>query len=527
MSSPLSLVLRPRPGRQRWVWFVPVATFVVIWASGAHVGALVAVLAGAGFLLLVQRRAATAASVLLLVILFNLILLSVAFKAGLSISTVKALAYWKEGIIAGCAVALWHRRPWRRLDALDIAAIAYVGLGTAYLLVPHLFIGNAVGSTLSFYARASQWKTDVLYVAVFFTFRHLRLGRDTVDRILERVLPVVVVVALIGILEAVFSGTWNHLAVTDLGVTRYEHLVVGYQQSTAFNVHDIRSYSMIHGHRVVRVGSVLFNNLAVGFVFALGLGTAAELVARGRARWWVYVSLPILGSALLLTQTRSAIIAGIIATLIALRRRAGKTVRDRIHLARILGALLVLILPFVLATGTLQRFLSAPTSNADHQSAFTQGVDVIRSHPMGRGLGTAAGGGQQAAAQKNQFTADSPVIVTESQYLQIGTQLGIVGLALYVTVLVLMLRRLLLRKRDDPVSLAPAAMSNVFAGALIGLLFTQAFVDFELAVLFWGLAGLAVGVVDECADAPRPVDPGSDGRIESGGTTTMPSTTTI
>lgn len=525
----LSTFLRTRrspSAHQRWVWLVPVGVFFGIWAGAGHLAVIVAVLVGAGFFFLVQRRVATAVSALLILVLFDLILLPLAFKLGLSVSMVKALAYWKEGVVAGSFVALWHRRPLRRLDALDIAVLAYVALGTAYLLLPHLFVGHAAGSGLSLSVRASAWKVDVVDVAVFMIFRHLRLGRAEVDRILDRVLLVVLAVAIIGIFEAAFPSSWNHLAVTDLGVTRYEHLVIGYQPSSAFNLHDIRVYSLVHGHRVIRVGSVMFNNLAVGFVFAIGLGTAAELVARGRARWWIYGSLLVVGGALLLTETRSGIIAGAIAMLVALRRRAGKALGDRHRLALVLAALVVITVPFIVATGTLQRFLSAPRSNAAHQSSFVQGVDVLRSYPLGRGLGTAAGAGQQAAAQQAPSGDAVKIVVTESQYLQIGTQLGIIGLALYVTVLALMLRRLLLRQRDDPLAVAPAAMSNVVAGTVVGLLFTQAFVDSKLAVLFWGLAGLAVSVVDDRLDGPRADGAVADEPTEISRTATMRPTAT-
>lgn len=488
------------PRREAWVWLVPVVVFAVVWAQTGHLGAIVAALAGVGFVLLVQRRIATAASVLLVVIVFNVILASLALRLGLSVSVVKALSFWKEGVVVGALLAVWRGRPLRRPDGLDIAAAAYVALGTAYLLLPHLFVGNAAGSSLSLYERALDWRNDVFYIGVFVVFRHLRLSGVVLQKILERVLIVVVGVALIGIFQAIFPNAWNDFAVHTLGVPNYEHVVVGYQPSAAFSLTNVNAYTFLHGHSILRVSSVLFDDLAVGFVFAIGLGVAAEMVARRRAGTWVYVSLPVVGTALLLTQTRSAILAGAMATAFALRRRAGKGLAGRARLAKVLCALLIVALPVVVVSGALQRFGAAPKSNAAHQSAFIAGLDVLRSSPLGRGLGTSAGGAQLLVSQQ---TGGQPtVVLTEDQYLQIGSQLGVLGLILYLVVVALTLRRLLTRARDDPLDLATPAMSNVAVGILLGVVFTQAFVNLELAVLFWGLAGLAVGVVDDRLDAP-------------------------
>lgn len=499
MPSPSPALRSLKASPHVWLWLVPILLFAVVWQEAGHLSAVVAALAALAYLALVQRRPVAAVEVLLLGILFNTVGLSIAFKVGLSVSTVKGLSFWKEGVVVGALLALWTRRPLRRFDALDIAAIAYVVLGLAYLLAPHLLVGNAAGSSLSLYARALDWRNDVFYVGVFVVFRHLRLGRHAVDRLLERVLMVVSGVAALGIVEAILPDTWNRVAVHDLGVTAFEHLVVGDQPSAAFSLTDVRSYTAVNGHLVLRIGSVLFDYLAVGFVFALGLGIAADIIARRRARWWVYAVMPVLGIALLLTQTRSAVIAGIVATVFALRHRSGKSVARRAVLARVVAILLLVGTPFIAGSGTLLRFVSAPHSNTAHKNSFVNGITVLEHNPMGRGLGTSAGGAQLLGGQQ-QAGGQPTVILTESQYLQIGSQLGVAGLALYLAVVLLLLRRLLHRRDDDPPALAPSAMSNVAVGTMIGLLFTQAFVNLELAVLFWGCAGLAVGVVDDLSD---------------------------
>jgi hypothetical protein len=471
--------------------------FLVVWLAHGHLAVLIAVLVGCGYLLLVERHPATAASLLVLGVVFDGVALSVLFRVGLPASVVQAASLWKEGVVGGCVLAAVHRRAFRTPDAIDLAAGAYLALGTLYLLVPHLVVGNGGGSGLSLDDRAHGWVSDVLYVAAFLAFRHLRLGRVVVDKVVRRVLAVTAITAVIGLFEALFSATWNHLAVKVLGFTAYRHVVLHEQPSASFRLDDVRVFASVHGHRIVRIGSVLFNDISIAFVFAIGIGIAVELVARGRASRWVIASLPVLGIALVLTQTRSAILAAVVATVLALRRRAGKSLAARARLARGLAVLLIVAVPVVVATGALGRFAAAGQSNAAHLKSLHIAVDTMVSHPLGLGLSTAAGGGQLA---QQQTTSGAPVIISESQYLQVGTQLGVLGLVLYLVLLAFVLRRLLRRDEDDPAAVAPSALSNVTVGVLVGALVTIPFSSVEVALLFWGLAGLAVGTIDDRSD---------------------------
>jgi O-antigen ligase len=508
------------------VWLIPLVVFGLFWAEVDHLAAIVAVVVAGGYFFVIQRRVTTAITVLVVLILFNSALLPLLYKAGLSASVVQAASLWKEGIVAGSALALVRRQSWHRLDALDVAALAFLAVGTAYLLVPGLFVHGS-GASLSLYDRALGWRSDVLYVAVFLIFRHLHLGRAVVDRIFRRVVVAVSVVAAIGIFEALFSSTWNHFAVKDLGVTTYRYLVLHEQPSAQFNLNDVRTFALLHGHPILRIGSVLFDYIAVGFVFAIGLGIAAEMLARGNAPRWVYGCVPLIGAGLLLTQTRSAIFAGIVAVAFALRRREGKRLGDRARFARVLAVLLIVSLPIVLATGLLQRIGSAPTSNALHQSRVSAALNVIKENPLGQGLATAGGGGG-AIVLMQRTTFGTVPLISESQFLQVGTELGVLGLASYAAMVVLLLRHLLRRREIDRLSQAPAAMSSIAVGTFAGVLVTQAFVSVELAFVFWGLAGLAAGVADqEGVEGDGPDDDGHAAAVDRERRPAMNDTATI
>ncbi|MDQ6782819.1 MAG: O-antigen ligase family protein [Actinomycetota bacterium] len=502
MTATLHRVGRSLGRRQRWVWAIPLPVFLLVLVDHAHLAVLVAILFGTGFLVLVGRRPAAAISALLVLLVFNTALLAVLFRIGLPASVVRGLGYWKEGVVIGALLELIRRAKPLRPDALDIVAGTYAALGTLYLLLPRLAVGHAIGSSISLSNRALGWRSDVVYVAIFLIVRHLRFERRTIEAIFRRLLVVAVVAAVAGVLELVASGTWNHVAVSDLGVQTYRHIVLHQQPGPGFHLDDVRVYGHIGSHQFVRIGSVLFDYLGIGFIFVIGLGTAAELIVRGRASRWIYAAFPVMIVALLLTQTRSAILAGAAATVWALWPRAGRLRSQRIRFARILAVLVVAVVPLALATGALDRFSGGTGSNSEHRSGFTAGISVMGANPLGRGLSTGAGGGQLVVQRQRGVT---PVVfVTEDQYLQVGTQLGIAGLVLYLATVVLLLRRLLARSPADASTFAPPAMANIAVGTLLGAIFTLPFVGVDVAWIFWGLAGLAISALDHPATTTMP-----------------------
>lgn len=485
----------------RYAWVVPLVVFEAVRREQGKLQVFIAAVVALGLVVAVVRRPGRALLTLLVVLPFQTIILAVLLKVGVPHAIVRPLGFWKEGLIAGLAAAaiVRIRRDHPSFDAADKLALAYVGLGTAYLFLPHLFVGSQIGAHLRFYVRELGWRSDVLYIGIFFVARHLALSAPQVLRLLRRVLAVGFVMALVGLFEFAASGTWNHLAVHVFGVQHYKEVVLHQTPGPSFNPTDVRQYANVGGHRFVRVGSVLFDHASAGFYFAFCLGVAAEMVARARGRTWVVVSIPLLGVALVLTQTRSALVAGVVALLFSVRAQIGRSIRNRARLALILGLVMVVAIPFALASGVLNRFSSSSGSNKDHSSSFHTGVATMSASPLGRGLSTAAGGGQLAANEG--ISSQSSVGVTESQWLQIGTQLGDLGLVLYAGAFLAMERRLRRRSLDagdDPESRA-AAMSaagarNAFVGLVVGATFLQVFLGPELSWTVFALVGAAAGV---------------------------------
>ncbi len=119
------------------------------------------------------------------------------------------------------------------------------------------------------------------------------------------------------------------------------------------------------------------------------------------------------------------------------------------------------------------------SSNYGHRASLERAVKDVARHPLGSGVGTA---GPQSVYNK-----DLPRI-SENYYLQIGQEAGLIGMALFVGIIVLVLLSLY-RQRTEPMALA------LFAGligiSVVGLL-SHVWADDTLAYIWWGLAGVAL-----------------------------------
>jgi hypothetical protein len=93
-------------------------------------------------------------------------------------------------------------------------------------------------------------------------------------------------------------------------------------------------------------------------------------------------------------------------------------------------------------------------------------------------------------------------VIAENNYLEVGDELGVLPMILFValTVVLLLHLRRIARRRSDPLFAA------VWAGGLgiaVSAWFLQTWSDFAVAWTFWGLAGAAFSVARERAGAPE------------------------
>lgn len=121
------------------------------------------------------------------------------------------------------------------------------------------------------------------------------------------------------------------------------------------------------------------------------------------------------------------------------------------------------------------------TSNDGHLSALKHGIQDVAREPLGRGPGTA---GPASIYDKE------PARLPENYFLQIGQETGWIGLGLLLTISGAIAYTLWLRRRL-PLSLMLLAS---FVGITFVAFLSHAWTDDTLAYIWWGLAGLAIGM---------------------------------
>lgn len=211
--------------------------------------------------------------------------------------------------------------------------------------------------------------------------------------------------------------------------------------------------------RLTRNQALLAGALALGSISALwasysrsavvaGVGMALMVAALSRVkrvsrRWWIACAVVILG-----------LIGGIIAA------------RDTAFVSNI-------ILHENPNGGSVTK------SNDGHVESLIDGSNRMLAQPLGGGIGSTGSAS---------LRSDTPLII-ENQYLFIAHEVGWLGLGLFMALFGLVLWRLWLR-RDD--WLALGVFASGIGLAAIGLLL-PVWVDDTIAIVWWGLAGLAIG----------------------------------
>ncbi len=247
----------------------------------------------------------------------------------------------------------------------------------------------------------------------------------------------------------------------------------------------------------IRAQSLLRGPNPLGAYLVAGIGL---IVFAGLRLWRKAVLLASTGAALLVTFSRSAWLGllGVGAAAMALLWR-----RRYLKLTIIVTAVLLTIgtagLYALRNNGGLQNAVlhvnerhstASVTSNIGHLSGANGAVHDMLRQPFGKGPGT--------AGPASIYNRVSPARDSESYYLNIGQEIGWLGLAAFVWILVELARTL----RRDQAYLSRGLLAS-FAGLALVNVFSYAWTDPSLMYIWWGLAGLAVGGMAEHPAAPK------------------------
>ena len=257
-----------------------------------------------------------------------------------------------------------------------------------------------------------------------------------------------------------------------------------------------------HNPAYIRVQSFLRGPNVLGAYLVVVLSALAVLFVRGRRRL-ACAAFGALGLfALYASGSRSAWIGtfislAVVAVLCVRRLRTRLLVGAAAAGVVVLGAIGFLVFQHneALQNAVLHtEYGSAITvdSNEAHADALTSGVSDLWHQPFGDGPGTAG-----PASQHN--SGHSPRIA-ENYFVQIAQETGWLGLALLISIMVLVAVELYTRT-------AGSRLALMLFASLIGVLFvsllSHAWTDDTLAYAWWGLAGIAVGAPANNAGAAR------------------------
>lgn len=478
------------------MWLLPVLVICAVYFSPRHIASpatVITALVGLGIIVMATRRPDLSLIGLIVVLPFQGLILSRLWAFGVPASIVSHLGAWKETLALGVILAGIRSllaSP-RRLDTLDRLALGFVAFTGLYALLQTTIVPGAPSPSN---IRLLGFRETAGFVLLLFGARHAPLGPRFARRIAVVAFAVGAIVAAAGVFEAIASSAWNHFVVHTIKYTQYQAAVL---HTHATNPADIRTYGYIGGTRTVRVGSVFLSSLSCAWYLILPFAIGVERIVRRTATPPVLLATVLISAALLLTQTRSAIIAALIVAVLALWPAAGRPRHWRTQVAIVLGALALLGVPAAFATSLAKRVESAGNqsnqSTAGHISGFWSGVDTLGRDPLGLGLGTGAGTGQRFGVQKD--------TIPENNYLEVGDELGIVPLLIFVAITVVLIARLrrLARQRSDALITAAWAAG---IGLAVAAWFLQTWNEFAVAWTYWGIAGATLGLARERAPVP-------------------------
>jgi hypothetical protein len=289
---------------------------------------------------------------------------------------------------------------------------------------------------------------------------------------------------------------WKHVvlipaaAVVGFGLLQHFLLPVDWLRHFGYGPNTIPAYQAVDQKLAyARLQSSLrgANPLGAYLVLIIAVLTALILKAKKWRGWW-WVSALLAGIALFFTYSRSAWIGAAAAVLIILWRSLQQPQLKRYLLIGLAAcALIGLGGVYVLRNNdhvqntlfhTDEHSLSSDSSNFDRLGHLKNGLKDIAHEPWGGGPGTAG----PASVRNPERTR-----LAENYYLQIGQEVGVVGLLIFISINILVAAALF--KQSGALSLA------LFA-SLIGLtivnMLSHAWGDDTLGLLWWGLAGIAL-----------------------------------
>ena len=440
----MSLIAFALPG-------IPAFAFVTVYLlvfCGTLIGTLVDVVMGIS-----DDLSYALAIPLGLSVLMNLFLASLAPNLGATVAMVllsSNILY--AGIVALVGVVVEFRRG-TCAALLKYAVVLLVGL-VAYAGV--LFLFNPV----SFTSFASTLR-NLIAPFVFLVLGLVLAGRCRISGLCFWVFVYGLVVSLFGLYEVFLSPLfWKSANIGEL----WDLKGIGVSKSTGLPSNFYSSES-IGGNLLRRMSSLFADPVNLGtFLFAF-------LAIAWYCHRWVFVALA--GVCCLLTVSKGALIGVLVLVLAYVWVRFGKSLYTRLAFGGVAAAATAfLVYSMLFTTGSV----------AAHMSGFVGGIKSIFRNPLGYGCGNV---GILAV-----LTNDNHVKgLEESGFGVIAGEVGIVGVAIYAAMFVLLVVAIL-RVKDAPTK---TLLLTLLGSIAANILFNEVALSPNSCGLFFSIIGLLVG----------------------------------
>jgi hypothetical protein len=398
-------------------------------------------------------------------------LLAGLYGLGVPGSLIRALGLLKEAAVAALILAALGGPRRDRGSRLESVATAYIALAGLFVVLPALVGGVLYDIPLQ--ARIVGWRTACLGLVLLLAVRRLELP----DRWRRWVIGAVVVTGAVMGFGALWNGLLPHsfdaFSVRWLHVRQYQIDILG-SRSSSQSVLVPATGSL---GTDFRAGSFLYDPLNASFYLLIPFGLLAARFS-SRAQPAGLLAFGLVSAGILLSGTRSSVLAALVATLVLVLRSGGAAQAARTAVVLVVLAVLVaggLGATFRERLGTSSR--GDTYSTQQHHVLSTKALEDVIRNPLGRGLGTAPGVGKRFAVQGR--------VTSENFYLQVGIETGVMGILLFASALALSLVA-------GWHSRSVVGMGVLVAGVALGIsgLFLHTWEDLSVSLTYWAIVAV-------------------------------------
>jgi hypothetical protein len=421
-------------------------------------------------------------------------LVAFVFRLGGPLALVRGLGWLKEALMISILAAGLHafRTARRQIDAVDRVAILWLAGVTLYFALPTLL--SAPGAPEGLDVRLQGYRANAFFVLLFLGARHAPLPNGFARKLAKTLGVVLGIVAAAGVYQFVDPHGWIRFTQDVVQVPRYQNLVQGL---TPRQLQQDFGWLYL---TPVRVGSVLVNPTEFCDLLLIGLAIAIDRAARGGARLSLIVATGAIGMGLVVSRTRVDLIAAGIIVLLLLRPAPRHVAAARARVGLLIALGVILVAPFQIGTRITGGEGGSASSGA-HVDEFVGGLERIEHEPRGFGLGTNPNVGARFGLAQT--------YISDNSYLQVGNELGVVMMAVFLALVISILVALRRADRAPPHPHHSAPLAGPVFAVGIGLSFVamlhQVWLSIPVSWLFFAVAGVALSRDDHEPVVPEPV----------------------